>query len=184
VTNQRGCSKEHPGALWPAKRVRWAVPTLCLLSGAPASASGGLVLVPDPWIYVPLLIGFVLLVAPLNALIFRPIFRVLDERDQRITGARKRAAQLSAEAETLTTRYRDEIRQTREEAERGRKEQLGAARSEQGSITDDARSEAEDEISRAREEIAASLEEARASLQSTSQDLAKVAAEQILGRAV
>jgi F-type H+-transporting ATPase subunit b len=168
----------------PVRLGLWVAPALWCLSAAPARAAGGLVLVPEPFTLGALLVGFVFLIAPLNALIFRPIFRVLDERDARIEGARTRAAQLAGEAEALTSRYRDEIRQAREEAEAGRKEQLDAARSELAIITSDAKNEAETEIAGARAEISDSLLEARETLRSASQDLAKAAAERILGRAV
>ncbi|MCP3914191.1 MAG: hypothetical protein GY711_01405, partial [bacterium] len=74
------------------------------------------------------------------------------------------------------------VRAARDDAETGRKQQLEAARSEQNSITGAARAECEDEIVRARSEIEASLDEARTTLEAASRDLARVAAERILGR--
>ncbi len=187
MINRRGWIEQRPAAIGATamiRCVRWGVLALCSLSAGTASASGGLKLAPEWPIYFSLLIGFVFLIAPLNALIFRPLFRVLDERDQRITGARVRAEQLAEQAEALTDRYRGEIRQTREESEVARREQLDAARSEQASITGSARTEAETEVARARDEITASLVEARETLRTASQDLATVAAERILGRTI
>jgi F-type H+-transporting ATPase subunit b len=154
------------------------------LTAAPAYASGQLVLFPDPPILITLLIGFVLLIAPLNAMIFRPLFRVLDERDAKIAGATREADQLVKKAAELTEQYRASIRGAREDAEGGRKEQLEEARAEQSSITDDARAEYEDEIARARAEIQTSVSEARVTLEAASHELAAAAAERILGRAL
>ena len=154
-----------------------------MLAG-PAHASGELVLAPDPTTLVILIIGFVILIAPLNAMIFRPLFQVLDDREAKIGGATEQAAKLVAQATELTEQYRGSIREAREAAEGARKQQLEAARSEHGAITGDAKAESEDEIGRARQEIERSLAEARVSLERASQDLAKVAAERILGRAL
>ena len=64
-----------------------------VLAVAPAAAGeGGLVLMPDFERTLPLLLlAFVLLIYPVNALIFRPIFKVLEERDRRIAGNRESA---------------------------------------------------------------------------------------------
>ncbi|MCP4038033.1 MAG: ATP synthase F0 subunit B [bacterium] len=152
------------------------------LVAAPAHASGQLVLYPNPPILIGLIIGFVILIAPVNAMIFKPLFRVLDERDAKIAGATREAEQLVANAASLTEQYRGSIRQAREDAEVARKQQLEAARSEHGSITGDARAESEGEVARARTEIESSLADARATLEAASRDLATVAAERILGR--
>ena len=163
---------------------------------APALASDKLELVPDYalfgliggkpglgslWI---MLIGFVALILPLNALIFQPIFRALDARADRIKGARKRSAQLEREADRVLTGYENAIRVARAESEAARQVQLGHAREEQMTLTIQARSEAERDLLRARSELGNALEEARTSLRASAQDLAKAAAEQVLGRAL
>jgi F-type H+-transporting ATPase subunit b len=157
---------------------------LPLMAAAPARAAGSLSLEPEGSVLIVLLVGFVLLIFPLNRLIFRPLLKVVDERDAKIEGARRRASQLEEEATASIRKYRGAIREAREEAEAGRRVRLEAARSEQGSITGEARGEAEQEIARARSEIAASLDEARTSLRGASEELALVAAERILGRPI
>ena len=63
-------------------------------------ASGGeLVLVPHLPTMLALIAFFVLLVVPMNRLIFKPIFATLDARGDRIAGPRARAAKLAEEAE-------------------------------------------------------------------------------------
>jgi F-type H+-transporting ATPase subunit b len=149
---------------------------------APAHASGQLVLLPDVTTLGILIVGFVILIAPLNAMIFRPLFRVIEEREAKIEGATRQAASFVSQATELTEQYRGSIREAREQAEATRKQHLEAARSEHGSITGDAKAESDDEIGHARQEIESSLVEARATLERASADLAKVAAERILGR--
>ncbi len=155
-----------------------------MLAPTPALAAGSLVLVPDAKILITLLVIFVLLISPINHLILLPLIKVLDDRAAKINGARERAQHLEQDAEISMDRYRDAIRQSRENSEAERQAQLSETRSEQTAMTADAKNEAASEIARARSEIEASLGEARASLRSSSEEVAKIAAEQILGRAL
>ncbi len=155
-----------------------------LLGAFPARAAGGVLeIFPDERIFylIPL---FILLIFPLNKLLFRPVFQVLDERDARIAGARKRAEETGAQAEAVLDRYRSAVRSAREEAESGRKEALEGARREQAELTGNARSEAETEINHAREEVAGALVDARSQLREQAQELAREAAARVLGRSL
>jgi hypothetical protein len=79
-------------------RATLAVAALCAASPALA-ASGALNLVPE-WDLLLLLIAlFVALIYPLNLLIFKPILRVFDDRQEKITGTAARAERLREEAE-------------------------------------------------------------------------------------
>jgi F-type H+-transporting ATPase subunit b len=131
-----------------------------------------------------MLIGFVVLIFPLNALIFQPIFRALDQRADRIQGARARSSQLQSEADDVLERYEHAIRDARAESEVARQTQLATAREEQASLTTAARRDAETELERARAELGRSLDEARDTLRAGAEDLATAAAEQVLGRAL
>ena len=164
----------------------WSIMVLVAVAmlASPAHAAGKLVLMPDPPTLVLLLIFFVLLIFPLNSMIFRPLFRVLDDRDSKIAGATNDAQNLVARASSLMDEYRGKIREAREDAEGSRRQQLESARVEQASITGDAKAEAEDEIGRARLEIEQSLNEARATIEAASREVASVAAERILGRSM
>jgi F-type H+-transporting ATPase subunit b len=160
------------------------VPALAfgLLVALPAQAAGGaLEIFPDERIFY-LIVLFVLLIFPVNKLLFHPIFRVLDERDARIEGARNRADQISAEAEATLDRYRGAVRSAREEAEGERKNVLEQARREQAQLTGSVRSEAEVTINRAREEVAGALDDARSQLRRQAEELAREAAARVLGR--
>lgn len=165
------------------RRTLWAIGATAFIA-APAQAAGKLVLMPDPMTLGILLVFFVLLIFPLNAMIFRPLFRVLDDRDRKIAGATNDAQQLVTKASELMDDYRGKIREARDDAEVSRRQQLESARSEQASITGVAKAEAEVEIGRAREEIGASLAEARTAIEAASREVASVAAERILGRSL
>jgi F-type H+-transporting ATPase subunit b len=160
-----------------------AIVSSLLLAAAPAMASDTLVLVPDWFGVLPfMLVGFVLLIFPLNALLFQPIFRALDERAERIAGARQRSEQLQREADSVLERYEGAIREARGESETARQAKLEVAREEQVQLTAVARGEAERELEGARGEMNQSIEAARASLRASAEGLAQAAAEQVLGR--
>lgn len=169
---------------------------LLLLPPVAASASeGGLQLLPElpapvaeliggpaGWGTISLIVLFVVLVVPVNQLVFKPLLRVLDEREEKIAGKRARAQQLQREADEVLGRYESQVAAVREEAEQERRGLLEGARSDAQGTTGGARAEAEGEIERARREIAGALDEARGSLRSQAEDLARQAATRVLGR--
>jgi F-type H+-transporting ATPase subunit b len=159
------------------------VASAALLAAAPALASeGGLRIFPQLPALPILLALFVALIFPVNALLLRPLLRVLDERLQRIEGARERAENLSAQAEETLGRYRHAIEAARNEADEERKGVVEAARGAQSQLVSEARTEAEREQERARAEVEQASEQARASLRRDAELLAREAAQRILGR--
>lgn len=155
-----------------------------LLVAPSAIAVGELDLIPDPNTVVVLVIAFALLVPVVNALIVRPVLKVVDDREDKIAGARRRAEKLEREADRVLSRYEEAVRETRELCERDRRVQLDAARAQQAEVTGAARAEAEREIAQSRGELQASLGQARSGLRAATEGLARQAAERILGRTV
>jgi len=161
-----------------------AATIVLLLAALPgvAHAAEGLNLVPNTMLMLGLMVVFLLLVYPLNALLFKPVFAVLDERDERIDGAKRRAEQLQEEADDVIARYRAAVTVVRDESELARRGKLDAARGQQSEITSTARGAAEAEIARARSELGDAVDVARASLRGEVEELARQAAERIAGR--
>ena len=170
----------------PGHRIAWLASAVALavfgLAGNAAASGDELVLLPDIPTMLALIAFFVLLVFPMNRLLFRPIFATLDAREERIAGTRARAEKLAAEAEATLASYESSVRTAREEAERGRKVVLGEARDGAQQQLQVARADAEAEFERASGEIASALESARGSLRSDAEALASEAATTVLGR--
>lgn len=152
------------------------------LAAAPAHASDQLELTPDLFVTAVLLLAFVALVFPLNALIFRPLLRVMDKREENIAGARRRAEQVQAQGNEALDRYEESIRAAREEMVSHRRQHLEAARAELAQTTRAAKDDAERELERAREELLASIDDARDNLRASAEELARISAERVLGR--
>jgi F-type H+-transporting ATPase subunit b len=155
-----------------------------LLVALPASASETLELTPDLVVTGVLFVAFLVLILPLNHLIFRPLLRVMDEREERIAGARRRAERVQVQAQESLQRYEDAIREAYQEASAERRQKLDVARAELQSVTQQARQDAEQELVRARQELQGSLSQARDSLRASASELADLAAERILGRSL
>lgn len=153
-----------------------------LLAAAPAHAASGLELVPQPVRLVALLVLFLILVPVLDAVLFKPLLGVLEERGRRIEGARARAAQLSARAGELVTRHEEAVRAVRASANGERVQAIDEARRDHQAVLAQARGQAELQIGVTRAEVGAALDSARASLRAEADPLARDVAERLLGR--
>lgn len=154
-----------------------------LMAGAAQASDGGLVLMPEFTGKFPILVVlFVLLVGPANLLLFKPIIAVLDERQARTVGTRKRADKIMTDANNTLADYERAVREVREEAETDRKAQASTARTESAAATAAARAESERVMEGARSELSEALEQARQTLRSEAQGLANEAASRVLGR--
>jgi F-type H+-transporting ATPase subunit b len=166
------------------QRSRAALASLgAVLLAAPAhAAEGGIQIIPDPTLLALLVLAFALLIFPVNKLLVQPLLRVLDERRERIEGARERAGQVAQEAEAVLGRYQAALDQARRNAAAERQQQVQVARREEKATAGSAREAAEQQIERARTSIDAALDSARGALRRDAEALARDAAERILGR--
>lgn len=169
-------------------RLRRPVVVCCavatMLQATPAFASEGLNLLPTPTVLVTLLVLFALLVPVLNVLLFKPILSVLDEREQRIDGARRRADELARQAERTLQQYETTVRDARTSSDAERKQTLERAQRQQAATVADERGKAEQILERTRNDVASALTAARGDLQSQARELAREVAARVLGRAL
>jgi len=163
-------------------RVVAATASITLALPTTAFASGDLVLIPEVPMLITMVVLFVALIFPTNLLIFKPIFRALDERANRISGARDRAEHIDAGADAVLAQYENSIREARGAAEATRKQSIAGARNEQVAMAARARAEAEVLIENARSELSAALDRARIEMRTSTQDLGRAVAQRILGR--
>jgi F-type H+-transporting ATPase subunit b len=166
------------------KRIAGSVFVACaLFAGAAVASEGGLVLLPDLTGKLPILIVlFALLVYPVNAILFKPIFQVLDAREERTAGTRSKAEKIMSNAEETLAKYESAVREVRAEAEQARKSEAAAAREENATVVNAARAESERQLERARNELEDALAQSRQTLRAGAQSLADEAATRVLGR--
>jgi F-type H+-transporting ATPase subunit b len=171
----------------PLRAPQNRIGALALVAGAlvasPALASGGgLEIFPQPVPLAILVVLFTILIFPMNALLWKPLLRVLDQRRERIAGTRARAEKIASEASDVLSSYETAVERARLAADADRAKVLEKARNEQTQLTTDARRGAETEVAAARAAVDAALVKARADLRSAAQDLGREAAARILGR--
>lgn len=127
---------------------------------------------------------FLLMLAILSRVLFRPYLKLRDERDKGIAGARheagemeKRADQIVADYDAKLTRAKqrgaDERAKVRADAAAHERQVLGAARDESARVINDARAK-----------LQAQAASARRDLDAQAQALAKQMARKVLGREV
>lgn len=120
----------------------------------------------------------------LNQILFKPIGKVLDERESLTDGAAAEARAAARQYQSRLANYEETIRQARAESYRKIEEQRKAALDERQKLIDAARAQAEVEIAKGREQIAGEAAVARTQLESEARQIAEQISRTVLGRAV
>ena len=136
-----------------------------------------------PDLSVVWVIFFVLLLTfVLNRLLFKPLLRVMEERQRAITSARELAERSAHEARRASAEFDRKTGEARAELYRQMDEMRRTALDERAAIMDRTRAEAESEIAAASGKLQVEAEEARRRLSTDAEALGAAVAERILGR--
>jgi F-type H+-transporting ATPase subunit b len=128
-------------------------------------------------------IFFVLLLTViLDRLLFKPILRVMAERERAITSARELAERSASEARAASEEFERKTTAARAEVYRQMDEMRRAALTERADILSRTRADAEAEIASATAQLEAEVDRARRTLTAEAEALGTAAAERILGR--
>jgi F-type H+-transporting ATPase subunit b len=123
-----------------------------------------------------------LLTAVLNRLLYKPLLRVMEERQRAITSARELAERSAAEATRAAGEFERKTGEARAELYRQMDEMRRTAMDERAAIVTRTREEAEAEIAAASAKLQAEADEARRRLAADAESLGAAVAERILGR--
>jgi F-type H+-transporting ATPase subunit b len=136
-----------------------------------------------PDLSVVWVIFFVLLLTViLDRLLFRPILRVIEERERAIKSARELAERSATEARAATAEFDRRTAEARGEIYKQMDEMRRAALAERTEILARTRAEAEAEVASASAKLQTEVEAARQRLSADADALGAAAAERILGR--
>lgn len=127
---------------------------------------------------------FLVLFVVLKRLWFKPVAAVLHERERRSEGALAEAREMHARAEVLRSQHAKALEEARLEARREVQEMWRAAEAEQQRLLNDAHADAERTLVEARTQIASDVARARQDLEAQVREMAREAAQAVLGRAV
>jgi len=148
-----------------------------------AFAEGGAQIYPDGSL-VFILVLFLIFVFVLNRILFRPIGRVLDEREALTDGARAKARAAVNQYGSRLAEYEAAIRQARAESYRKLEQERAARLQQRAQAIETAKREAHARIEKGKEEIADQAESARAALEGESRQIAERISRTVLGRTV
>lgn len=140
-------------------------------------------LVPDGTMLLHLII-IVLMVFLLSRTLFKPINRILEEREKRGEGLRSESTKLSASVEESLRRYEQTLRSARAEGYSLLEQERAAAMRAREAQVAAARSELTDQVAREKQDISKQAEAARGTLLEEAKKLAVQISSQILGRSV
>jgi F-type H+-transporting ATPase subunit b len=138
-------------------------------------------LVPDGTLVIHIAI-IITMVFILNRVLFRPINRILDERENRTRGRSKEAREIIQRVGDNMSRYEDSLRQARAEGYRLLEQQQAKALDERQNKIASVRKEVEEVIGQERGKIQAQADEARATLGDEARRMAASISSQILRR--
>lgn len=127
---------------------------------------------------------FLVLFVVMRKFVFLPYLESRREREDNVDGAKERAAQSSADAETRLARYEEKVKAARLEAAGTRAELRGEGEAKATSLLSEARSKADAKLANARERIAKSVPAAELALRTRADELARTIATKVLGRSV
>lgn len=134
--------------------------------------------------FVIQLINFLVLVLVLNVFLFKPIRKVLSERQGEISAAKLRAEGVDRDVQDKMAQYEAKLREVKAKASDERSALIKEAQVEETSIVDKARKEATDSLASIKSRVAKEAAEARTLLQEQSRLLSVEICEKVLGRSL
>lgn len=158
-------------------------PVLQLATGAIASATEHPIIDIDATAFIQFGI-FVVMALIATKLLFKPYLKMREERDAGMDGARKDAANLSAEADAKLADYEEKLANARARAQEERRKMRDEAADHLQDITDKARAASIAAIEAANKKVASEMESARAELLPKADLLASEITSKLLGRKV
>jgi len=130
------------------------------------------------------MINFVLLIFVLNAILYKPIMKVIDARKKRVDESKEKVGSFDDLIEQKVADYEETLRQARVDAMNQREEIKNEGVEAGKKILADTRDEVTAMIQDFRAKIAAEKEQARQTLQERTQEIAREISEKVLGRSV
>ena len=141
------------------------------------NALGGILLNAIPTFLLIILLHFYL-----KAMFFKPLEKVLHERDEATAGARRRAEESLAKAEEKSRQYEETLRAARNEIYKEQEQQRLAWKAEQDKSVAEAQERTRALVAAEREKLARDTAAAKSTLQADAQVLAGRIADSLLER--
>jgi F-type H+-transporting ATPase subunit b len=120
----------------------------------------------------------------LNQFLFKPLRKIIDERERRTAEAKGALDDARAVQEQRLAEIELRLKEARREAYEIRDASQRSGRAQRDALMAEARQQAHEVVEQAREEIAADVKTARTDLGAEAERLSKLIADRVLGKAV
>jgi F-type H+-transporting ATPase subunit b len=134
--------------------------------------------------FVIQLINFLILIVVLNILLYKPIRKVLAERQGRIAEAKSRAESVDQDVQAKMAEYESRLKSMKSGAADERGTLVKEAQAEEAAILESARKEASETLTAIKTRVAKEASDARAILQEQAKALSVDICEKVLGRSL
>lgn len=129
-------------------------------------------------------INFLVLIFILNKVLYKPVLRILEERDERIAGGQEKAKKLVEEGQAVLDAYNQKLHEAKIDAIGVKNATRKQAVDQANEIIDEARKKAEDIVVDVQKQMAEEIGRAKKELDPELGIMASTIAQQILGRKV
>jgi F-type H+-transporting ATPase subunit b len=134
--------------------------------------------------FVIQLVNFLVLVLVLNLFLFKPIRKVLADRDTDVSGARARAAEVDKSVQEKMSQYEARLREVKAQAAEDKSARKKEALAEEAAIVEKARGEASDSLAAIKNRVAKEATDAKELLREQARSLSLEICEKVLGRSL
>jgi len=129
-------------------------------------------------------VNFLLLMVLLNIFLYKPVRKILAERDAEMIASREKTAAVDKEVEEKMAQYEAKLRQTKTVAYEEKAVSIGKVREEESAIIEKARQEAAHSLAAIQKQVARDAEEARGVLREQAQSISLEICRKVLGRSL
>jgi F-type H+-transporting ATPase subunit b len=136
------------------------------------------------WSMLLQMTNFLLLIFILNIVLYKPLLKILDERDKRISETQQKTKGFCEETEKMISGYNEKLQLAKIEAMKQKNNAKKYAAEKANVIIEESRKEAEQNLLEVKNQITKEIETARKELEPELEKMAITIAEQILGRKV
>ncbi len=130
------------------------------------------------------IVNFFILMLVLNVFLFKPVRKVLAERELTLSSARKKAADVDADVQEKMALYEARLREVKARAHDERAVMIKEAQAEEGATMERARKEASDALGAIKSKVAQEAADARNLLREQARSLSLEICEKVLGRSL
>ncbi|HEY5975520.1 MAG TPA: ATP synthase F0 subunit B [Geobacteraceae bacterium] len=134
--------------------------------------------------FVIQLVNFLVLILVLNIFLYKPIRKVLADRQGELAAAKARAEGVDREVQEKMAQYEARLREMKSKASDERAVLVKEAQAEEAALLEKARKEAADTLATIKDKVAKEAADARALLQEKAKVLSVDICEKVLGRSL